>query len=260
MPLWRSAENFWDAMPPEVDSESHRTMKLQCPNPGCDHELSGPKTAIGRRVSCPACDHSFFWTDCFRSGETFIIFDLETTGLHPESDEFIQIAAVRLQAGCLCPEESFSSFARPRHRIPTFIEGLTGIGDRHVRSAPRPEEVLVEFAAWAGDATLVAHNGKRFDSKFLEATCRRHELPTREVECIDSIHMSKMLFGRTRGTGHSLDLVKSRLRLQDSTLRRHDARGDVDILGRAVAEMHARLELDRAFNGVPRHGSVLPRV
>lgn len=235
-------------------------MKLPCPNPECDHELRGAKSAIGRRVCCPVCHHSFFWTDCFRAGERFVIYDLETTGLSPDTDEVIQVAAVRFHAGCLCPAETFSSFARPGFRIPAFIEGLTGIGDRHVRSAPRPGEVLAAFSSWVGDATLIAHNGKRFDSKFLESTCRRNGLPAREVECIDSIEMSKMLFGRTRGTGHSLDLVKSRLRLRESTMRRHDARGDVDILGRAVAEMHSSLGLDAAFNGVRRHGAQLPRV
>jgi hypothetical protein len=69
-----------------------------------------------------------------------------------------------------------------------------------------------------------------------------------------------MLFGRTRGTGHSLDHVKRRLDLHETALRRHDARGDVDILGRAVVEMRRRLELDKALNGVPRHESRLPKV
>ena len=32
---------------------------------------------------------------------------------------------------------------------------------------------------------------------------------------------------------HSLDHVKSRLGLRDTAMRRHDARGDVDLLGRA---------------------------
>ena len=187
-----------------------------------------------------------------------MIYDLETTGLYPDSDEFIQIAAMRFHAGCLCPEETFFSYARPRRRISSFIESYTGIGERHVAGAPRPEEVLVSFSGWAGPATLIAHNGKRFDSRFLEATCRRHGLPAREVSCIDSIRLSKMLFGATRGTGHSLDHVRNRLGLRDTTLRRHDARGDVDILGRAVAEMWRRLALDKAFNGVDRHSTLLP--
>ena len=233
-------------------------MQITCPNPTCGQIHSGPKAQLGRRFSCPACGHSFIWSDCCHAGNSFVIYDLETTGLYPEADEFIQIAAVRLRAGCLCPEESFFSFARPRQRISSFITSYTGISNDHVRDAPRPEEVLCDFGRWAGDSTLIAHNGLRFDAKFLAATCRRHHLPAREAQCIDSIHLSKMLFGKTRGIGHSLDHVKSRLGLRDTSLRRHDARGDVDLLGRAVEEMSHRLGLDAAFNGVPRHPTLLP--
>ena len=231
-----------------------------CPNPECDQKIRGPKARIGRPVNCPTCGYDFIWAEHFYSGQSFVIYDLETTGLHPESDEFIQIAGVRFHAGCLCTSDEFFSFSQPRRSISSFIENYTGIGDRHVQGAPRPEDVLCQFSAWAGDATLIAHNGKRFDGKFLEATCRRQGLATREVSCIDSINLSKMLFGRTRGTGHSLDHVKTRLKLHDTSLRRHDARGDVDILGRAVAEIRRRLNLDNALNGVPRHASRLPAV
>jgi len=235
-------------------------MKISCPNPSCGQHISGPKTLIGRRIACPTCGHSFIWSDCFHSGDSFVIYDLETTGLYPDSDEFIQIAAVRYQSGCLCREDGFFSYARPRQSIPPFITSYTGISNDDVRHAPQPGEVLCQFARWAADSTLVAHNGLRFDSKFLSATCRRHQLPTRTVHCIDSIHISKMLFGNTRGTGHSLDHLKQRLGLRDTTLRRHDARGDVDLLGRAVEEMSRRLGLDTALNGVRRHTGLLPHV
>lgn len=232
-------------------------MKVPCP--ACQHSLTGPKSTMGTRVECPECRHSFYWTDCHHAGETFVIYDLETTGLDPEQDEFIQIAAMRFSAGCLCPGDTFASYARPRRRISPFIESYTGVCNHHVQAAARPEEVLREFAGWSGDATLIAHNGLRFDSKFLSATCRRHGLPMREVHSIDSIHMSKMLFGKTRGTGHSLDHLISRLRIDEQGIRRHDARGDVEILGHAVDRMWQRLELDHAFNGVPRHHTFLPR-
>jgi DNA polymerase-3 subunit epsilon len=232
-------------------------MKVSCPS--CKQSLSGPKSKMGTRVECPECRHSFIWTDCHHAGESFVVYDLETTGLDPEQDEFIQIAAMRFSAGCLCPGETFASYARPRRRISAFIESYTGVCNHHVQDAARPEEVLGEFAAWSGDSTLIAHNGLRFDSKFLAATCRRHGMPMREVHSIDSIHMSKILFGKTRGTGHSLDHLISRLRIDERGIRRHDARGDVEILGRAVAGMWQRLGLDHAFNGVPRHSTFLPR-
>lgn len=231
-------------------------MKIPCP--ACQHVVVGPKSAMGSRVGCPACGHSFFWTDRHHAGETFVVYDLETTGLDPEYDELIQIAAMRFSSGCLCRDETFSSFAKPRRPISSFIESYTGIGNHHVKDAARPEEVLCQFASWAGDSTLIAHNGLRFDSKFLAAACRRHRLPAREVQSIDSIHMSKMLFGKTRGIGHSLDHVVSRLRIDQRGIRRHDARGDVEILGRAVADMWQHLGLDRSFNGVRRHGAILP--
>lgn len=231
---------------------------MKAPCPACDHVHSGSKSALGTRVACPACGHSFYWSDCRHAGEAFVVYDLETTGLDPDYDEFIQIAAMRFTAGCLCPAETFASYARPRRRISAFIESYTGVTNRHVEHANRPEDVLCEFADWAGDATLIAHNGLRFDSKFLAATCRRHGLPTRPVHGIDSIHMSKMLFGKTRGTGHSLDHLVSRLRLDAHGIRRHDARGDVEILGLAVAGLWQRLGLDPAFNGVQRHPTLLP--
>jgi DNA polymerase-3 subunit epsilon len=231
-------------------------MKLPCPR--CEKILSGAKSALGTRVSCSACAHSFFWTDRFRAGDTFVVYDLETTGLDPEYDEFIQIAAMRFCAGSLCPQETYASYAKPRRRISSFIESYTGVGNREVADAARPEEVLCDFARWAGDATLIAHNGLRFDSKFLTATCRRHGLPMREVDSIDSIHISKMLFGKERGTGHSLDHLVTRLRIDAQGIRRHDARGDVEILGHAVSSMWQRLGLDHAFNGVPRHSAFLP--
>jgi DNA polymerase III alpha subunit (gram-positive type) len=239
------------------DNDDLRDRPMKAPCPSCKHVMSGPKSAMGTRVSCPGCSHTFFWSDRRHEGETFVVYDLETTGLDPEYDEF-QIAAMRFSSGCLRATETFSSFAKPRRPISTFIESYTGIGNRHVAGAPRPEEVLRSFAAWSGDATLIAHNGLRFDSKFLAATCRRHGLPMREVQSIDSIHMSKMLFGKMRGIGHSLDHLVARLKVEHRGVRRHDARGDVEILGRVVSGLWERLGLDPAFNGVPRHAAVLP--
>ena len=143
-------------------------MRIQCPNQTCNQILSGRKSDIGLRVKCSGCDHSFIWTDRFFSGESFIIYDLETTGLSPDHDEFIQIAAVKFHAGCLCPGEAFFSFAKPSHRISSFIESYTGIGNRDVGDAPRPEQVLCDFATWSGDATLIAHNANVSTQSFLK--------------------------------------------------------------------------------------------
>lgn len=99
-------------------------MKVPCP--ACEHVLSAPKSAVGTRVACGHCEHTFFWTDEHHAGETFVVYDLETTGLDPRLDEFIQVAAMRFTAGSPRPDDTFASFAKPRRPISSFIEQYTG--------------------------------------------------------------------------------------------------------------------------------------
>lgn len=188
----------------------------------------------------------------------FVVYDLETTGLSAEQNEIIQIAAMKFRDGCLVREESFFSFAKPSVPISAFITSYTGISNAHVAAASPACEVLAEFSRFVAGGTLIAHNGHRFDSKFLEATCRRHQVSTREVVSIDSIQLSRRLFGTVRGTGHSLDRVLSRLSISSSGYARHDARGDVELLGLAIERMWMRLKLDHYCAGIPLHKSRLP--
>ena len=185
-----------------------------------------------------------------------VIFDLETTGLSPHGDEIIQIAAVRVRAGEVRAEESFATFVDPGVGIPAFITHYTGIADRHVRGAPRVVEALAAFSRFAGGATLVAHNGHRFDMPFIRAACERHALPTRAVPYADSVQLSRRVWAGTRG--HGLDAVIQRLGLDTGRWRRHDARGDVGILAEAVTRMWRTLE--PACRELPTriHSGVLP--
>ena len=156
--------------------------------------------------------------------------------------------------------EAFFSYCRPGQRISRFISNYTGITDQDVQNAPRPIEVLAQFSTFVGDSVIMAHNGHRFDIKFLEATCRRHRAPTRTVESIDSISLSKRLFGTTRGTGHSLDRVMQRLGLNVSKYQRHDARGDIMALADSVKIMWQRLGLDPQCSVIARRETSLPAV
>jgi len=93
-------------------------------------------------------------------GGDWVVFDLETTGLAPDWDSILQIAAVRMRGGRTMAGQTFSTFVDPRRPIPAFIQQYTGITDRHVRGAPTVEFALAEFSRFVGDATLVAHNGQ----------------------------------------------------------------------------------------------------
>jgi len=185
-----------------------------------------------------------------------VIFDLETTGYSPRYHEIIQIAAVRMRHGRISSKERFETFVRPQKTIPGFISGLTGITDRDVRDAPEPPAALIAFSQFVGDATLVAHNGRRFDLPFVRECCLRHQLPLREVPFIDSTALSREVWADERT--HNLDAVTERLGLSAEGLRRHDARGDVWILAEAVRCMWRRLGTPSDRCPVPLDAGYLP--
>jgi DNA polymerase-3 subunit epsilon len=171
---------------------------------------------------------------------TLIIFDLETTGLRPCLHQIIQIAAVKVKNGEWDKGELFDSYVRPEHCIPSFITKLTGITQAEVADAPLPRDVLTRFSEFVGtNATLIAHNGLRFDMRFIAENCKRLGMPVRETSALDSRDFSRKIWGG-RG-GHGLDAVLARLGLSSEGVKRHDARGDVQLLARAVRQMWERL-------------------
>ena len=95
--------------------------------------------------------------------DTYIVFDLETTGFSPSVNRIIEIGAVKVESGKIT--ERFSTFVNPDVPIPFRIEELTGINDNMVLDAPRIDEVLPEFLEFCGDAVMVAHNAS-FDMSF----------------------------------------------------------------------------------------------
>jgi DNA polymerase III epsilon subunit family exonuclease len=181
--------------------------------------------------------------DCnSRLFDDLVVFDLETTGLSPLDSEIIQIAASRIRCGKILDEPSFFSYVKPGQRISSFITEYTGITDEDVADAPGILDVLKNFSVYCGDSVLVAHNGHRFDIPFVEAACPGRKRRKREVRYIDSMHLSWQVWGRARGTSHSLDNVVRRLRIRRGGIRRHDARGDVELTARCVIELLERIK------------------
>ncbi|MDR2267519.1 MAG: 3'-5' exoribonuclease [Christensenellaceae bacterium] len=93
-----------------------------------------------------------------------VVFDFETTGLTPGEAEIIEIGAVKIINAELV--ETFSSFVRPKNKIPPAITELTGITENDVRTAPEWREIVGDFFKFTKDVTLAAHNAK-FDMLFL---------------------------------------------------------------------------------------------
>ena len=140
--------------------------------------------------------------------ETYVVFDLETTGLSPTTDRIIEIGAVKVKEGKII--DRFSTFVNPQKPIPMKIEKLTGINDNMVIDAPLIEEVLPKFIEWCDDAIMVAHNAD-FDMSFVQVKGREMGIE-KEYTIVDTVVMSQYLI---IGLGkYTLDSIAKALQVQ----------------------------------------------
>ena len=94
---------------------------------------------------------------------TYVVVDVETTGLSVADHEIIEIGVVKVNSNEIVDE--FSHLVKPKKGIPKSIESLTGISNRKVQEKGRDlEEVMVEFVMFAGDLPVVSHNGGCHDA------------------------------------------------------------------------------------------------
>ncbi|MDQ0427769.1 DNA polymerase-3 subunit alpha (Gram-positive type) [Planomicrobium stackebrandtii] len=121
--------------------------------------------------------------------ETFVVFDLETTGLSAVYDTIIELAAVKIKGGQII--DKFESFANPHHELSSTTIDLTGITDDMVKNAPEVEEVIRKYHEWAGDHIMVAHNAS-FDMGFLYVCYKKFGIDTKHAT-IDTLELARML-------------------------------------------------------------------
>ncbi|MCR5788506.1 MAG: PolC-type DNA polymerase III [Lachnospiraceae bacterium] len=121
--------------------------------------------------------------------DTFVVFDIETTGLSPVNDEIIEIGAVRVEKGEITGR--FSEFVNPKRPIPYHIEQLTSINDEMVADADFITSVLPRFLAFCEGAVLVAHNAS-FDISFIREKSRRLGIE-QALSFVDTVGLSRFL-------------------------------------------------------------------
>ncbi|MFD2116790.1 PolC-type DNA polymerase III [Paenibacillus yanchengensis] len=122
---------------------------------------------------------------------TYVVFDIETTGLSITNSKIIELAGVKMKDGKEI--DRFSTFINPHESIPYNIQQLTNINDDMVRNAPELEPKLREFVTFIGDAVLVAHNAK-FDIGFLDANCQAFGIPLIKNPLLDTLELARFLY------------------------------------------------------------------
>jgi DNA polymerase-3 subunit epsilon len=116
--------------------------------------------------------------------DTFVVLDLETTGLDPTRHEIIEIAAIRYRKGTTT-HDTLQALVKPTKKVPEKITKMTGITQAMLDKDGEPlAQVLPQFTEFIGSLRLVTFNAE-FDMAFLEAAYENHGIakPANPVSC-----------------------------------------------------------------------------
>ena len=183
------------------------------------------------------------------SEATYVVFDVETTGLSAIYNDLIQVAASKMYKGNIIAE--FDEFINPGHHLSAFTTELTGITDDHVKNAKPLVQVLKEFQEFCKDTVLVAHNAT-FDVGFMNANYERHGLPKITQPVIDTLEFARNLYPEYKRHGLGPLTKRFGVALEHHHMANYDAEATGRLLFifiKEVAEKHgvtdlARLNLD----------------
>lgn len=152
----------------------------------------------------------------------YVVVDCETTGLDPNAQRVIEIAAIHCRGNAVL--DRFGTLVDPQRNIPTMIRQLTGITPEMVIGAPLADEAIRHFLDFAGGLLLVGHN-VRFDLNFLGAEALRHHNVRLVNSSLCTIRLANRLIpGLKRPNLANLAAV-----LEIPVRDRHRAMGDADV-------------------------------
>ncbi|WP_433749834.1 PolC-type DNA polymerase III [Falsibacillus pallidus] len=162
--------------------------------------------------------------------DTYVVFDVETTGLSAVYNTIIELAAVKIHDGEIV--DKFERFANPHHKLSATTINLTGITDDLVENAPDPEVVVEEFHKWAGDSILVAHNAS-FDMGFLNVVYKKIGIGKAVNPVIDTLELARFLYPEFKN--HRLNTLAKKFDVE--LTQHHRAIYDAEATGYLLLKM-----------------------
>lgn len=173
---------------------------------------------------------------------SFVIFDIETTGLSVEYSEIIEIGAVKFVGGKKVGE--FQEFVNINHPLSEFTTELTSITDQDLKNAKSNEEVLTKFHKFISESVLVGHNVK-FDWDFINKNFERLNLSKVSRPVIDTMGLGRFLYPELSNMR-----LETLVKRTGATLVHHhraidDAKGTSDIFFRMLKEFQKLYQLNK---------------
>jgi DNA polymerase-3 subunit alpha (Gram-positive type) len=88
----------------------------------------------------------------------FLVIDFEMTGLDPETDEIVEVAAIPVTGFNIGIDPGFYSEIEPKRSVPASTKAVHGLRGRELAGAPNAQEVLPELVQMFNNRIVVGHN------------------------------------------------------------------------------------------------------
>ena len=149
-----------------------------------DASASKRKKAPAKRKSSEAKD------DVPGFPNTYIVFDLETTGTDSEKCQIAEIGAIKVRDGKVIDE--FSQLVHIDFPMPKDALNVNNITDEMLADAPHATEAVRAFVEFIGDdPTFVGHNIKTFDLPIIERVADACRVPFDYIDAIDTLYLAR---------------------------------------------------------------------
>ncbi|WP_033159653.1 PolC-type DNA polymerase III [Mycoplasmoides alvi] len=176
---------------------------------------------------------------------SYVIFDLETSGLYPFYDEIIEFGGIKIQNGIVVDKINF--FINPGFKISNKISSLTKITNEMLQEKGLSiKDGLIKIADWIGDSVLVAHNGIDFDFQFLQTKLLQNNMKFLNNVMIDTLRISWSL--NEQYAYHSLGSIARKLKIKYDETATHRADVDAEILYEIFKIFKNQLLANKIFN------------
>lgn len=188
---------------------------------------------------------------------SYVLFDLETTGLSPATDAIIEISALKVSDGEVVDE--FSTLVNPGMHIPYFASSVNGITDDMVEDAPDIEQALQDFITFVGDSVLIGHNIRRFDMGFIQRDAVHYFGRQLTNELVDTLMLSKRYLPDLGS--HSLESLAGHYDISYEGAHRAlaDCHINKQVYDCLLKEMENPSEAARKIEVCPRCGNIMKK-
>lgn len=184
-------------------------------------------------------DYVFNPCDIELNKATYVVLDLETTGLSCRYNRMMEFGAVKVEKGVVT--QRLDLLINPGVKISEKISNITNITNEMVKDKPLAKEALKEICEFVKDSIIVTHNAS-FDYNFLNEELKRNGMDELKNPVIDTLSLSRYLFPENRR--HNLGSLCRNMDVTYDEESAHRADYDAEVLNEVWQPMLVSLTKD----------------